>query len=121
MEKHYHAKDLIELLTKAKEKDQPVYMSGGPCGGCDLLIGPKDLPAYQAEGPCGGCDLVKRQSSQPTYQAEGACGGCDITIGEPKQLNVDSVLKRLQTEVNPLEPVYPGKGPCFGCDAHIKK
>lgn len=74
---HYHAKDLIERLTVAKNNKQPVYPAKGPCGGCDLAIPLnvdeiiKSLQAIESENP-------------PIYAAEGPCGGCDIHINHKK-------------------------------------
>jgi len=40
--KNYTVNDVMVILKDAKEKDQPVYVAKGPCGGCDvrhLVIG----------------------------------------------------------------------------------
>jgi tRNA/tmRNA/rRNA uracil-C5-methylase (TrmA/RlmC/RlmD family) len=52
--KNYTVNDVMVILKDAKEKDQPVYVAKGPCGGCDvrhLVIGePEKLDVQELIG-----------------------------------------------------------------------
>ncbi|MBU7026631.1 MAG: hypothetical protein HXS48_06785 [Theionarchaea archaeon] len=76
VERHYHAKDLMEALLNAKNKRQPVYASDGPCGGCDIIISPIVLDADRLLQKLRAVDPTR-----PIYPCEHApCGGCDLCL-----------------------------------------
>ena len=74
-ESHYHVEDLKKALENAMSKNEPVYAAEGPCGGCDIIIGPKKLDPKKI------LEKIKTvQIHTPIYPGNSPCGGCDICI-----------------------------------------